>query len=112
MASVVDDILSEQYIAQVLENDLRVLGSLQQAEELQLDHVLAVSARTQDGRIPQFSKTPLPESEWDVDLAFKVYASDALVKNDANYAQAVQNEIQTTVIQDWQYAQKMAAAER
>lgn len=89
-----------------------MLGSLRQAEESQLDHVLAVSARIQGGQIPKISRTLLPESEWDVDLAFKIYTSDALVKNDANYAQAVQNEIQATVIQDWQYAQKIAAAER
>lgn len=110
MAAVADDLLSEQCIAQVLENDLRLLESLKQAEKLQLDHVVAVSAR--GGLIPKFSQPLLPESESDVDLAFKFYVSDALANNDADYAQSIQNEIQATIIQDWQYAQKVAAAER
>jgi hypothetical protein len=112
MAAVTGDLLSEQYIAQILENELRLLESFKQAEKLQLDHVVAVSARAQGGRITKFSQSLLPASESDVDLAFEAYVSDARANNDAVYAQSIQNEIQATIIQDWQYAQKVAAAER
>jgi hypothetical protein len=110
MAAVSNELLSEQCIAQILENDLRLLESVKQAEKLQLDHVVAVSARAQGGRIPKFSQAPQPEM--DVDLAFETYISDARTTNDAAYAQSIQNEIQATIIQDWQYAQRVAAAER
>jgi len=114
MATATDDLLNERYIAQVLENDLRLLESLKKAEELQLDHVVAVSAQSQ-GRIPKFSSSQVLRSkstESDVDLAFETYVLDARVNNDAAYAQSVQNEIQAMITRDWQYAQRVAAAER
>ena len=110
MADVTNELLSEQCIAQILENDLRLLESVKQAEKLQLDNVVAVSAQAQGGRIPEFSQAPQPEL--DVNLAFETYLSDARTSNDGAYAQLIQNEIQAKITQDWQYAQRVSAAER
>ncbi|KAG5643076.1 hypothetical protein DXG03_001604 [Asterophora parasitica] len=62
---------------------------MKQAERLQLDQVLAVSARA-TGRIPKYPKSD-DKDEADADLAFQMYISDAHVMNDAAYAQAIQN---------------------
>ncbi|KAJ7432895.1 hypothetical protein B0H11DRAFT_2123541 [Mycena galericulata] len=84
MTSCEDDVLSELLIAQLLEEDLRLLGSAKEAERLQLDQVLAV------------------------DIALEIYAEDARVSSDAAYAQRFQN----SNIADLQYAQKVAASEK
>ncbi|KAF8067842.1 hypothetical protein FPV67DRAFT_1626064 [Lyophyllum atratum] len=113
MTAVAQDILSEQLIAQLLDNDLLLLDSFKQAEKLQLDQVVAASARTQ-GRIPKYSKLDSASMviDADVDLAFQLYLSDARVSNDASYAQAVQSQTYTVNTADHQYAQKLAANER
>jgi hypothetical protein len=108
MTSCEDDVLSEILIAQLLEEDLRLLGSAKEAERLQLDQVLAISARAK-GRIPKFSATTgASVIKGDEDVALEVLAEDARVSSDAAYAQRVQ----TSTIADMQYAQRVAAAEK
>lgn len=103
-----DDLLSELLIAQLLEEDLGLLGSAKEAERLQLDQVLAVSARAQ-GRIPKFSGAlAAPVVKDDEDIALEIYIEDARVSSDAAYAQCIQN----STFADMQYAQKVAAAEK
>lgn len=112
MAVVGDDLLSERLISQLLENDLLLLESMKEAEKLQLDQVMAVSARAQ-GRIPKFSKVVSPiSSEMDGDLAVRLYISDAQANNDVAFAQSIQNETQVENTKNYQYALKVAAAER
>ncbi|KAF7350397.1 RBR-type E3 ubiquitin transferase [Mycena venus] len=103
-----DDILSGLLIAQLLEEDLRLLESTKEAERLQLDQVLAVSARAK-GRIPKFSTSaPGISGKDDEDVALEILAEDARVSSDAAFAQRVQ----ASTIADMQYAQKVAAAEK
>ncbi|KAJ7857297.1 hypothetical protein B0H14DRAFT_2751532 [Mycena olivaceomarginata] len=103
-----DEVLSEILIAQLLEEDLRLLGSAKEAERLQLDQVFAVSARA-TGRIPKFSaKTGVSTTQDDEDLALALLAEDARVSSDAAFAQRVQ----ASTIADVHYAQKVAAAEK
>ncbi|KAG6916428.1 hypothetical protein DXG01_006832 [Tephrocybe rancida] len=107
------DVLSEQLIAQLLQEDLNLLESFRQAEKLQLDQVMATSARAQ-GRIPTYSKQNAVVNDPDNDavLAFEMYVADARVSSDAAYAQTVQNEAFTANTVDWQFAQRLAANER
>jgi hypothetical protein len=103
-----DEVLSEILIAQLLEEDLRLLGSAKEAERLQLDQVFAVSARA-TGRIPKFSaKAGVSTTQDDEDLALALLAEDARVSSDAAFAQRVQ----ASTIADVHYAQKVAAAEK
>ncbi|KAJ7770461.1 hypothetical protein B0H16DRAFT_1515548 [Mycena metata] len=102
-----DDVLSELLIAQLLEEDVRLLGATKEAERLQLDQVLAASARTK-GRIPKFSQSLAPVVKDDEDIALEIYAEDARLSSDAAYAQRVQ----AAGLADMQYAQKVAAAEK
>lgn len=112
MAVVGDDLLSERLISQLLENDLLLLESMKAAEKLQLDQVMAVSARAK-GRIPKFSKVESTISpEMDGDLAVRLYISDARVNNDVAFAQSIQNETHVENTTNHQYALKVAAAER
>lgn len=104
------DLLSEQLIARLLETDLLILESAKQAERLQLDQVIAVSARAQ-GRIPRYTKGVMEETR-DSDLAFEMYVSEARVSGDAAYARAVQSQGHVADTIDRQYAQKLAAGER
>ncbi|KAJ7152586.1 hypothetical protein C8R43DRAFT_1003009 [Mycena crocata] len=108
MTSCEDDVLSELLIAQILEEDLRLLNSTKEAERLQLDQVLAVSARAK-GRIPKFSASAATlVLKNDEDIALEIYAEDARLSSDAAYAQ----RIQASGLADMQYAQKLAAAEK
>ncbi|KAJ6571684.1 hypothetical protein B0H19DRAFT_936268 [Mycena capillaripes] len=108
MNSCEDDVLSEILIAQLLEEDLRLLGSAKEAERLQLDQVFAASARA-NGRIPKFSGSAgtLVVKD-DEDVALEIIAEDARVSSDAALAQRVQ----ASTMADMQYAQKVAAAEK
>ncbi|KAJ7151190.1 hypothetical protein C8R46DRAFT_1008020 [Mycena filopes] len=106
MNSCDDDVLSEILIAQLLEEDVRLLGATKEAERIQLDQVLAVSARAK-GRVPKFSQ-PSAVVKDDEDIALEIYAEDARLSSDAAYAQRVQN----AGLADMQYAQKVAAAEK
>jgi hypothetical protein len=103
MAVAMDDLLSERFIAQLLDNDLLLLDSIKEAEKLQLDQCL----------IPEFSKVATVSSaEMDANLAFRLYVSDAQIKNDEAFAQSVQNETHVEHTTNHQYALKVAAAER
>ncbi|KAG6836717.1 putative NRPS-like protein biosynthetic cluster [Arthromyces matolae] len=104
---------SEQLISQLLQDDLALLESYRQAEKLQLDQVIATSARA-SGRIPKYSKQNIANDHMDVDgdLAFEVFVADALSNSDAAYAQTIQNETFTTNTVDLQFAQRLAANER
>ncbi|KAF7300607.1 RBR-type E3 ubiquitin transferase [Mycena chlorophos] len=99
------DVLSELLIAQILEEELRLISATNDAERMQLDHAVAASAQA-SGRIPKFSK-PLPAEE-DQLVALNVFAADARLTGDAAYAQKVQSQS----LADMQYAQKIAAAEK
>ena len=115
MSAVGEDLLSEQLIAQILQNDQLLLESFKQAERLQLDYVVAASdgAQDDDDAPMNISETPrFTSPESDGDLASEFYLADALVSTDAAYAQSVQNAAQVAITADWQYAQKIAAAER
>ncbi|KAJ7755328.1 hypothetical protein DFH07DRAFT_743267 [Mycena maculata] len=108
MAFCEDDMLSELLIAQLLEEDLRLLGSAKEAERLQFDQVIAASALAK-GRIPKFSgSVGVPVAKDDEDIALEIYAQDARLSSDSAYAQ----RIQSSGLADMQYAQKVAAAEK
>lgn len=104
------DLLSEQFIANLLEADLLMLKTAKQAERLQLDQIIATSAHAQ-GRIPKYAKETMEDTP-DSDLAFEMYVSEAKVNGDAAYARAVQSQRQIAETMDRQYAQKLAASER
>ncbi|KAF5383165.1 hypothetical protein D9615_004990 [Tricholomella constricta] len=110
-AAVAHDLLSEQLIAELLENDLRSLESMKPAEKLQADKL--VTATSAQGRIKRSnpdSAATTPDS--DADLAFQMYLFDSRVANDAAYAQSIQNETSTMDTVDRQYAQRLATNER
>ncbi|KAJ7048506.1 hypothetical protein C8F01DRAFT_1190188 [Mycena amicta] len=102
-----DDTLSELLIAQLIEEDLRLLGATKEAERIQLDQILATSAQASG----QFSKPSDVKDDSDSDdqlVALEILAGDARVSSDALYAQRVQS----ANLADMQYAQKVAAAEK
>ena len=103
------DLQSEQLIARLLENDLLSFQSFKQAENLQLEQVLATSAEAQGRIVDPSTKIT---SDADADLAFELYVEDARVSSDAAYAQAMQYEANARETSDHQYALRLAAAER
>ncbi|KAF7289868.1 RBR-type E3 ubiquitin transferase [Mycena indigotica] len=100
-----DDTLSELLIAQLIEEDLRSLRATQEAEAIQLNQVVALSAHAV-GQLPVFSK--LSASEDDQLVALGLYAEQSRLSSDAVYAQQLQRQN----IADMQYAQKVAATEK
>ncbi|KAG5654567.1 hypothetical protein H0H81_000092 [Sphagnurus paluster] len=112
MTAVADDLLSEQLIAQLLQNDLADLESSMQAEKLQLDQVIAVSGGARGRKSPKDSSDALAAPDTDAELALRMYISDAQLINDGEYAQAIQSQTSAADTVDWQYAQRLAANER
>ncbi|KAF7323970.1 RBR-type E3 ubiquitin transferase [Mycena kentingensis (nom. inval.)] len=103
MSTTEADTLSELLIAQLLQEDLFLANATSEAERIQLNQVLAVSAHA-SGKIPKFAK---PDVD-DATVALEVCAQDAQLSSDALYAQRIQN----ASVADMQYAQKLAAAEK
>ena len=96
MASV--DTLSELLIAQLLEDDMRMLTDAREAERLQLTDIPGKAA-------PQ-------NVESDEDIAFKLFMEEARLNGDAALAQALQQSTDSSAIAGQQLAQKLAAAEK
>ena len=108
MTAMATDALSELLIAQLLEEDMRVLESQQEAEELQLTQALADSAKGQ-GRIPKrAAREPTP----DFSHAIRLMAEEARFSGDAAFAQSLQHSGDAEATANRQYAMKLAAAEK
>ncbi|KAJ7598759.1 hypothetical protein C8J56DRAFT_814955 [Mycena floridula] len=101
MAAVTES-LSEQLIAQLLQEDLAMLEQVREVERQQLDHILALSAKP-SGRIPKLSSSVAHPTDADEELALR----QALCNNDA----ALALSLHATLVADQQYAQRLAAAE-
>lgn len=102
------DVLSELLVAQLLEEDLRDLEYIKQAERLQLDQLIADSSKG-GRRIPKFSKAPSSDNE---DIAVRLMVEDARLSSDALYAQALQHSTDVNNVASLQLAQSLAAAEK
>ncbi|KAH8101927.1 hypothetical protein BXZ70DRAFT_932499 [Cristinia sonorae] len=102
------DVLSELLIAQLLEEDMRVLTSQQEAENLQLAQSLADSAGG-NGRIPKrAAKEPIP----DMDYALSLMVEEARLSSDAALAQSLQHSDDAEATANRQFAIKLAASDR
>ncbi|KAJ3492224.1 hypothetical protein NLI96_g102 [Meripilus lineatus] len=114
------DILSELLIAQLLEEDLRMLAQAQEAERVQLDHVLTESklaarlALDPKGKreMSPFVFPPEEEIDSDAQIALQIAVNEARAESDAAYAQSLQSSQNSAIFTDQQTAQKWAAAER
>ena len=95
MAAVIDS-SSELVILQLLADDLVAISHAQEAELL--DNASACPESE--------SKTPASS------VALKMLMSDMQVAHDHLYADAMQSEDASALAINWQYAQKLAAAER
>lgn len=103
------DALSELLIAQLLEEDMRMLTDAREAERIQLTQVIADSSRA-SGRIPK--KANLQSVQSDEDVALQLFVEEARLNRDAALAQALQQSADSSAIAGQQLAQKLAAAER
>ena len=103
------DQASELFIAQLLEEDLRLVEEARQLEQAQLAQSLKDSALL-SGKIP---KKTLPATEPDdMAIALTMLAADVRVGGDAVYAQALQHSDDVASIASQQYAQRLLAAEK
>ncbi|TCD68696.1 hypothetical protein EIP91_009980 [Steccherinum ochraceum] len=102
------DVLSELLIAQLLEEDMRMLNSQQEAESLQVTQALADSARGK-GRIP---KRAQKEATPDGDLAMRLMAEEARLSSDAALAQSLQHTDDAHATANRQFALRLAASEK
>lgn len=103
------DALSELLIAQLLEEDMRMLTDAREAERIQLTQVIADSSRA-SGRIPK--KANLQSVQSDEDVALQLFVEEARLNRDAALAQALQQSADSSAIAGQQLAQKLAAAEK
>ncbi|KAK7683547.1 hypothetical protein QCA50_013382 [Cerrena zonata] len=103
------DALSELLIAQLLEEDMRILSDAREAERLQLTQSLADSSRA-SGRFPK--KVHLESVQTDEDIALHLFVEEARFNGDAALAQALQQSADSSAIAGQQLAQKLAAAEK
>ena len=103
------DQASELLIAQLLEEDLRLVEEARQLEQAQLAQSLKDSALL-SGKIP---KKTLPATETDdMAIALTMLAADVRVGSDAAYAQTLQHSDDVASIASQQYAQRLLAAEK
>ncbi|KAI0827131.1 hypothetical protein BC628DRAFT_1409914 [Trametes gibbosa] len=104
------DILSELLIAQMLEDDMRQLENARTAEEIQLSDALRSSALAA-GQNPRTYQVGSPYRS-DQDVAVESFICEVIANKDAVFAQALQHTEEKNIIASFQYAQKLAAAEK
>lgn len=113
-----DDVLSELLIAQLLEEDLRLLAQAQEAERIQLAHVLsqsrlllptALSGSREPSPFPSAADADLTEK--DSEIALQMMVVEARLEGDAAYARELLRVQNAGMIADQQAAQKWAATE-
>lgn len=104
-----NDFLSEQLVAQLLEEDLQELEFSKQAEKLQLNQILTDSCKGTK-RIPRHPKASVDDV--DSEMATKLMAQEVRLASDANFAQALQHSTDVNHVASEQMAQRLAATER
>lgn len=102
------DVLSEMLIAQLIEEDMRMLASHHQAESLQFTQVLADSTKGEGG-IQQVAR---PEPPQDIEMAARLWAEEARLSGDAALAQSLQHSDDVEATANRQYAMRLAASEK
>ena len=102
------DVLSELLIAQLLEEDVRILTDQQKAEAFQLTQLLADTGHA-SGHIQTEAEE---ENMSDIDLAIRLMAEEARRSGDAALAQSLQHSEDTEATVNRQYAMKLAASEK
>jgi hypothetical protein len=107
--SYISDSASELLIAQLLEEDLRVVEEARLLEHSQMTQTLADSAQL-SGRIPRQALS-IRESS-DEEIALAMLAADVRLSSDAAYAQALQHLDDAASIASQQYSQRLLAAEK
>lgn len=115
-----DDALSELLIAQLLEEDLRLLAQASIAERFQVTQALSDTtpplgtARKNQGRTVKRSSSPtkdhVDQVQADSDVAIQLTAAEARLGGDVALAQEFKR-LQDATLLDQQAAQKWAAAE-
>ncbi|TRM63510.1 hypothetical protein BD626DRAFT_272723 [Schizophyllum amplum] len=105
------DVSSELLIAQLLEQDLDALRSAREAERIHLDQAMAAS-HLAAGRIPKNTYKRNIPSPSDSEVALELYLAEQIANADAAYAENLRTAQQASIAVDFQFAQKLAAAER
>lgn len=107
-----DDLSSEVLIARPIEEDLQYLKDAEQAEKIQLESVLMVSA-FRSGKIPKFTrnKSTTPQGYDDARIATEMFLSGAQSISDHAVAETLQLSQEAAFIAGQQLAQKVAAEE-
>ncbi|KAH7926264.1 hypothetical protein BV22DRAFT_1009547 [Leucogyrophana mollusca] len=115
------DLSSELLVAQLLEQDLLNLRYAQEAEKLQLEAVISVSA-LKSGKLPKFSKNKKAGNviaanasvitSDDADIAMELFLADARTGGDRAFAESLQVAQDASVITGRHFAQKLAAEEK
>lgn len=107
-----DDLSSEVLIAQLIEEDLQYLKDAEQAEKIQLESVLMVSA-FRSGKMPKFTrnKSSTPQDYDDARIATEMFLSGAQSISDHAVAETLQLSQEAAFIAGQQLAQKVAAEE-
>ncbi|THH30196.1 hypothetical protein EUX98_g3975 [Antrodiella citrinella] len=102
------DVLSELLIAQLLEEDMRILSNQQEAETLQITQAIADSVRGKS-RIPMRAAR---ETTPDVDVALRIMAEEARLSGDAALAQSLQHSTDAEATANRQCAMRLAASDK
>jgi hypothetical protein len=109
-AAAHSDYLSEQLIAELLEEDLRLLQSAQEAERLALSDLSDPNAMDQDTCHPNKELVEADSLSNDERAALEAIMADLRLATDAEYAQRLQ-AAQTIAMSDAQIAMKLSATE-
>ena len=114
VASGNNDLLSEMLIAELLEEDMVILGSARAAEDMQMKEALNSSSTLATGRFPkkQKSATTLSKGSDHSDTVLTTLAAEISAAKDALLAQSMQHAEDSNMAASRQYAQKLAASEK
>ncbi|KAI0053773.1 hypothetical protein FA95DRAFT_1586011 [Auriscalpium vulgare] len=108
-----NDFLSQMLIAQLLEQDALTASSGQYAEQLLLEDALQASrGSVSEPSSPTLPDNNLPDVDEDFRMALELVARDAFLAGDAELAEKMQSDANTTFTMDYQYAQQLAAGEK
>lgn len=116
-----DDALSELLIAQLLEEDLRLLAQAQEAERIQVKQALSDTSHLgQPGKTHNHANKRIPspshirdhvdQVQKDTNVALQLMVAEARIGGDVAVAQEMKRAQDSTLL-DQQAAQKWAAAE-
>jgi hypothetical protein len=103
------DSMSELLVAQLLEEDLKIVQDCEFAEELQfLDQLFDDSSKDKGRHIPEYSN-PLED---DHDIAARIFVEGFRPSSDHLCAQVLQHSIDASEVASQQFVQKLVAAEK